>query len=236
MAENPTEPVVPRLGPLSAGRHHTAADAAACERMLHKTVALPSNEDPFLTGTQVTEAAQVPRTPVREALTHPRGDGRVRRVPRRAALVPPASPGDAGALFEARGVTENWATAEAACARASSARLSGILGRQAAGPGRSGRVRPPRRGVPHRDRLRGRRPRPHRPVPLPAPPADAPGRARAAPRCQERGRDVLAEHRAVAAALARAAEQAAVQAARDHLTSTVRALRHDDLRARPATH
>lgn len=235
MTGNVTEPVVPRLEPVLAGRPHTAADVAY-DWMLRKILALPSDEDMFLTETQVAEAAQVSRTPVREALTRLEGDGMVRRVPRRGALVPPMSRGDVDALFEARGVVEAWATAKAASARAPlSARLSDILARQAAvlddpvafntldvefhtaivsaggnhvftGLYRSLRHRQMRLGV------------------------------RAVLRRHERSRDVLAEHRAIAAALALGDEEGAVRAARDHLTSTVQALRHEGLCAHPATH
>ncbi|MET9775519.1 GntR family transcriptional regulator [Streptomyces sp. NPDC006367] len=235
MAEDVLEPVVPGPAPVLAGRQRTAADVAY-DWMLRRIVALPSDEDMFLTETQVAEAAQVSRTPVREALTRLEGDGMVRRVPRRGALVPPMSRGDVDALFEARGVIEAWATAKAVSARAPlSARLSDVLARQAAvlddpvafnsldvefhtaivSAGGNRVFTDVYRSLRHRQMRLG---------------------VRAVLRHRERGRDVLAEHRAIAAALARRDERAAVRAARDHLTSTVRALRHDDLRARPTTH
>lgn len=70
---------------------------------------LPWDEEAFLSENSVAEATGTSRTPVREALLRLETDGLIRRVPNKGAYVPALTTKDIEGMMEARQIIEEWA-------------------------------------------------------------------------------------------------------------------------------
>lgn len=95
----------------------TAAATApelAYEWLKNTIITLPREQEMFLTEAQVAEASGISRTPVREALLRLQAEGFVRRVPHKGAFIPALSDSDVEAVMQARRVVEEWSVTEVA--------------------------------------------------------------------------------------------------------------------------
>lgn len=119
-----------RNAPMSADTAGSTAADIAYDWILRHVAALPWDEDAFLNENQLAESAQVSRTPIREALLRLELDGMIRRVPYRGTYVPAMSQRDIDALFEARGLIEDWAVSRAASLRADTRPLFACIDEQ----------------------------------------------------------------------------------------------------------
>lgn len=94
--------------------------------------ALPWDEEAFLSENAVAEASGTSRTPVREALLRLEASGLVRRVPHKGAYVPSLSSRDLETMMEARQVIEEWAVRKATGVDGSVDEMNRLLDQQAA--------------------------------------------------------------------------------------------------------
>lgn len=94
--------------------------------------ALPWDEEIFLSENAVAEASGTSRTPVREALLRLEASGLVRRVPHKGAYVPALSSRDLETMMEARQVIEEWAVRKITGVDISVDELNRLLDQQAA--------------------------------------------------------------------------------------------------------
>ncbi|MFI6501395.1 GntR family transcriptional regulator [Nonomuraea typhae] len=69
---------------------------------------LPRRDGTFLTESEVAQAAGTSRTPVREALLRLEAEGLVQIMPKKGAFVPPISDAEVQAVMEARELVEVW--------------------------------------------------------------------------------------------------------------------------------
>lgn len=94
----------------------TAATAPelAYEWLKNKIITLPREEEMFLTEAEVAAASGLSRTPVREALLRLQAEGFIRRVPHKGAFIPALSDSDVEAVMQARRVVEEWSVTEVA--------------------------------------------------------------------------------------------------------------------------
>ncbi|MFC9970962.1 GntR family transcriptional regulator [Spirillospora sp. NPDC127200] len=69
---------------------------------------LPRNGGVFLSESQIAQAAGTSRTPVREALLRLETEGLIQLVPKKGAYVPPISDAEVREVMQARELVENW--------------------------------------------------------------------------------------------------------------------------------
>lgn len=93
--------------------------------------ALPWDEEAFLNENAVAAASGTSRTPVREALLRLEASGLVRRVPHKGAYVPALSSRDIDSMMEARQVIEEWAVRKVVGLQDSTVELDRLLEQQA---------------------------------------------------------------------------------------------------------
>lgn len=92
-------------------------------RWLKQHVAsMPRDEGVFLTEAEVVEATEASRTPVREAFLRLEAEGFLQIVPKKGAFVPPIGDSEVRAVMEARAVVEDW------CVRQNLPADAGLLG------------------------------------------------------------------------------------------------------------
>ena len=99
-----------RIG--SSKEHLVQPEEAAQDevfRWLKKHVAsLPRHEGIFLTEAEVAKATGRSRTPVREAMLRLEADGLLKIVPKKGAFVPPITDAQIEAVMQARTLVEDW--------------------------------------------------------------------------------------------------------------------------------
>jgi DNA-binding GntR family transcriptional regulator len=100
-----------------AGNKAEAAQDVVFRWLKQHVVSLPRYEGTFLTEGEVCRATGASRTPVREALLRLEAEGFLQIVPKKGAYVPPITEADVESIMEARGLVEDY------CVRAA-ARLS----------------------------------------------------------------------------------------------------------------
>lgn len=69
---------------------------------------LPRHYGTFLTEADVSKAAFISRTPVREALLRLKAEGLLQIVPKKGAYIPPITDAEVNSVMEARGLVEDW--------------------------------------------------------------------------------------------------------------------------------
>lgn len=185
----------------------------------------PRDDGEFLNEAALAKEAGVSRTPVREALLRLEADGWVRIVPRKGAFVPPISDAEVDAVMHARLLIEDWGVREV-CRRGLvlADSLEGLIieqGKHAEDPNEFIQLdREFHRTIVNSagnpvlaefyESLRDRQVRMG---------------LRAISRITNRDKQVLAEHEAIVSALRSLDESNAAQAVRDHIDSTISALR-----------
>jgi DNA-binding GntR family transcriptional regulator len=92
--------------------------------------ALPWDEEAFLSENAVAEASGTSRTPVREALLRLEASGLIRRVPHKGAYVPALSARDIETMMEARQLIEEWAVRKVTASHRSMDDLNRLLEQQ----------------------------------------------------------------------------------------------------------
>lgn len=92
--------------------------------------ALPWDEEAFLSENAVAEASGTSRTPVREALLRLEASGLIRRVPHKGAYVPALSSRDIETMMEARQLIEEWAVRKVTASHRSLDDLNRLLEQQ----------------------------------------------------------------------------------------------------------
>jgi DNA-binding GntR family transcriptional regulator len=93
--------------------------------------ALPRQGGTFITETQVARETGTSRTPVREALLRLETEGFLQIVPKKGVFVPPISDDEVRAVMQARGLVEDWAIRQVTPAgTALVAELDGLVGEQ----------------------------------------------------------------------------------------------------------
>lgn len=92
--------------------------------------ALPWDEEAFLSENAVAEASGTSRTPVREALLRLEASGLIRRVPHKGAYVPALSARDIETMMEARQLIEEWAVRKVTASHRSIDDLNRLLEQQ----------------------------------------------------------------------------------------------------------
>lgn len=85
-----------------------SAPELAYEWLKNTIITLPRTEEMFLTEAQVAASSGISRTPVREALLRLEAEGFVRRVPHKGAFIPALSDSDVDMTMQARSVVEEW--------------------------------------------------------------------------------------------------------------------------------
>lgn len=93
--------------------------------------ALPWDQEFFLSEQNVAEESGTSRTPVREALLRLEVSGLVRRIPHKGAYVPALSSRDIESMMEARQVIEEWAVTKITGQRELMGELDELLAHQA---------------------------------------------------------------------------------------------------------
>lgn len=91
---------------------------------------LPWDEEAFLSENSVAEATGTSRTPVREALLRLETDGLIRRVPNKGAYVPALTSKDIEGMMEARQIIEEWAVRKTVASLRSTGDLDHLLDEQ----------------------------------------------------------------------------------------------------------
>jgi DNA-binding GntR family transcriptional regulator len=92
--------------------------------------ALPWDQEEFLSENAVAEASGTSRTPVREALLRLEASGLIRRVPHKGAYVPALSSRDIETMMEARQLIEEWAVRKVTASHRSLDDLNRLLEQQ----------------------------------------------------------------------------------------------------------
>ncbi|PQP24429.1 GntR family transcriptional regulator [Rhodococcus opacus] len=90
------------------------APELAYEWLKNTIITLPRDEEMFLSEAQVAASSGISRTPVREALLRLEAEGFIRRVPHKGAFIPALSDSDVEAIMQARRVVEEWSVTEVA--------------------------------------------------------------------------------------------------------------------------
>jgi len=195
---------------------------------------MPRSDGAFLTESALAEEAGVSRTPVREALLRLQVEGWVQIVPRKGAFVPSISESEVDAVMHARLLIEDWGVREACRVGGPLAnRLDVIVAEQ-------------RRHADDPNEFIQLDREFHRTI------VDAAGNAvladfyeslrdrqvrmgmRAVFSVPHRNQQVLAEHESIVNALRALDEVDAAEAVRNHIESTISALRSDQLFPAPA--
>lgn len=84
-------------------------------RWLKNTIIeLPREEELFLTENEIAVSSGLSRTPVREALLRLEAEGFVRRIPYKGVYIPAVSDREVDSIMQARRVIEEWAVTEVA--------------------------------------------------------------------------------------------------------------------------
>ncbi|MGV9674018.1 GntR family transcriptional regulator [Nocardia sp. NPDC003482] len=91
-----------------------SAPELAYEWLKNTILTLPRDEEMFLSEAQVAAASGTSRTPVREALLRLEAEGFVRRVPHKGAYIPALTDKDVDDVMQARRVVEEWSIAQVA--------------------------------------------------------------------------------------------------------------------------
>ncbi|MCK2035714.1 GntR family transcriptional regulator [Microbacterium sp. SSW1-49] len=106
------------------------AHETAYRWLTHRIRAVPPNEGTYLLEVEVAEAAEVSRTPVREAMTRLQAEGLVQRTPRKGVYVPPISDAEIGWLTESRELIELHAFASVLGDKGTAEAMADALRRQ----------------------------------------------------------------------------------------------------------
>lgn len=78
---------------------------------------LPWDQEAFLSENAIAEAAEVSRTPVREALLRLEAEGLLRRIPHKGVYIPAMNESDIDEIMEVRQVIGEWASRRVALGR-----------------------------------------------------------------------------------------------------------------------
>jgi DNA-binding GntR family transcriptional regulator len=189
---------------------------------------LPRDDGVFLIESEVAAATGTSRTPVREALLRLESEGFVQIMPKKGAFVPPISDAEVRAVMQARELVEEWCIGQVVpLGPEFAAELEELVAEQERllhdPVAFIDRDRAFHRTIVHRagnpvladfyESLRDRQIRMG---------------LRAVARTENRARNVLAEHRAIVAAVRAGAREQAERAVAAHLASTLAALNLPD--------
>ncbi len=96
------------MSSLRGGVRAGSAQDVAYRWLKRHIAGLPRDGGTFLTEGEVAEATGTSRTPVREALLRLEAEGFLEIMPKKGAFVPPISPAEVEAVMQARELVESW--------------------------------------------------------------------------------------------------------------------------------